>query len=138
MADYLVDLRDVQFALFEHLDVEKLLKYPKFQELSREMFEMIVEEGLKQAQEIAAPLGALGDEKGVKLEDGKVRVPQEFVDAYKLYAEAGWIGGVAEPAWGGQGLPQTIGAVVSEFFQGACFPLCSMRGAKSLCSPGKR
>jgi len=128
MADYLVDLRDVQFALFEHLDVEKLLKYPKFQELSREMFEMIVEEGLKQAQEVAAPLGPLGDEKGVKLEDGKVKVPQEFVDAYKLYAEAGWIGGTADPAWGGQGLPQTVGAVVSEFFQGACFPLCSTGG----------
>ena len=127
MADYLVDLRDVQFLLFEYLDVEKLLKYPKFQEFNREMFEMIVEEGLKQAQEIAAPLGPLGDEKGVKFEDGKVEVPQEFVDAYKLYAEAGWIAGTADPEWGGQGLPLTVGAAVSEFFQGACFPLCLHR-----------
>ena len=38
MSDYLVDLRDVQFCLFEHLDVEQLLKYPKFQEFNREMF----------------------------------------------------------------------------------------------------
>ena len=128
MSDYLVDLRDIQFLLFEHLDVEKLLKYPKFQEFNKEMFEMIVEEGLKQAQEIAAPLGPLGDEQGVKFEDGKVEVPQEFVDAYKLYAEAGWIGAVADPQWGGQGLPLTIGATVSEFFQGACFPLCATGG----------
>ena len=72
MSDYLADLRDVQFLLFEYLDVEKLLNYPKFQEFNKEMFEMIVEESLKQAQEIAGPLGPLGDEKGVRFEDGKV------------------------------------------------------------------
>jgi alkylation response protein AidB-like acyl-CoA dehydrogenase len=128
MSDYLADLRDVQFLLFEYLDVEKLLDYPKFQEFNKEMFEMIVEEGLKQAQEIAGPLGPLGDEKGVKFEDGKVEVPQEFVDAYKLYAEAGWIAGTADPEWGGQGMPLAVGAAVSEFFQGACFPLVSTGG----------
>ena len=89
MSDYRVDLRDVQFLLFEHLDVEQLLKYPKFQEFNKEMFEMIIEEGLKQAQEIAAPLGPLGDEWGVKFVDGKVEVPEEFVEAYKLYVKAG-------------------------------------------------
>jgi len=128
MADYLVDLRDVQFLIHEYLKVEKLLTYPKFAEFNSEMFDMIIEEGVKQAKEIAAPLAALGDEKGVKFEDGKVEVPQEFVDAYKLYAEAGWIGGTADPEWGGQGLPITISAAVSEFFQGACFPLCSTGG----------
>ncbi len=128
MSEYLVDLRDVQFLLFEYLDIEKLTKYPKFQEFNQEMFEMIIEEGLKQAQEIAAPLGPLGDEKGVKFEDGKVEVPPEFVEAYKQYAEGGWIAGVADPEYGGQGLPLTMGAVVSEFFQGACFPLCSTGG----------
>ena len=126
MADYLVDLRDVRFLIHEYLGVEKLLTYPKFAEFSSEMFDMIIEEGVKQAQEIAAPLATLGDEKGVKFEDGKV--PQEFVDAYKLYAEAGWIAASADPEWGGQGLPLTLGAAVSEFFQGACFPLCSTGG----------
>jgi alkylation response protein AidB-like acyl-CoA dehydrogenase len=128
MSDYLVDVRDVRFLLFEYLDVEKLTEYPMFEDFNREMFEMIVEEALKQATEIAAPLGPLGDEKGVKFEDGKVEVPQEFVDAYKLYAEAGWIAGVADPEWGGQGLPLCMGAVAGEFFQGACFPLCSTGG----------
>ena len=128
MADYLVDLRDVRFLIHEHLNVEKLLTYPKFAEFNSEMFDMIIEEGVKQAKEIVAPLAALGDEKGVKFEDGKVEVPQEFVDAYKLYCEAGWIGGVADPEWGGQGLPITLSAAVSEFFQGACFPLCSPGG----------
>jgi alkylation response protein AidB-like acyl-CoA dehydrogenase len=128
MADYLVDLRDVQFLLYEYLDVEKLQKYPKFQDFNKEMFDMIIEEGVKQAKEIAAPLGPIGDQKGVKFEDGKVEVPQEFVDAYKLYVEAGWIGATADVEWGGQGLPLTLGSAVSEFFQGACFPLCSTGG----------
>jgi alkylation response protein AidB-like acyl-CoA dehydrogenase len=131
MADYLVDLRDVRFLLNEYLDVEKLLTYPKFAEFSTEMFDMIIEEGVKQAKEIAAPLAALGDEQGVKFEDGKVEVPREFVDAYKLYTEAGWVGGTADPEWGGQGLPITVSAAVSEFFQGACFPLCSTGGLTS-------
>ena len=128
MDDYLVDLRDVRFVLFEYLDVEKLVKYPRFQEFNREMFEMIVDEAVKQAREIAAPLGPIGDEKRVKFEGGKVEVPQEFVDAYKLYAEAGWIGAAADPEWGGQGLPITLGAAVGEFFQGACFPLVCTGG----------
>ncbi len=141
MADYLVDLRDVQFVLHEYLDLEKLLRYPKFQEFNKEMFEMIVEEGAKLAREVVAPMGRLGDEQGVKLQDGKVEVPAEFVGAYKLYAEAGWIGGTADPEWGGQGLPLAVGAAVTEFFQGACFPLCSIGGlttgaANLLCSFG--
>jgi alkylation response protein AidB-like acyl-CoA dehydrogenase len=131
MADYLVDLRDVRFLIHEYLNVEKLLTYPKFAEFNSEMFDMIIEEGVKQAKEIVAPLAALGDEKGVKFEDGKVEVPQEFVDAYKLYTEAGWIGATADPEWGGQGLPLTVSAAVSEFFQGACFPLYSTGGLSS-------
>jgi alkylation response protein AidB-like acyl-CoA dehydrogenase len=120
MSDYLVDLRDVQFNLYEHLDVEKLLKYPKFQEFNREMFDMIIDEALKQASEVA-----------VKFEDGKVELPQEFVDAYKLYCEAGWIAALADPEWGGQGLPIALGAAVGEFFQGACFPLVCTGGLSS-------
>ena len=58
MADYLVDLRDVRFLIHEYLDVEKLLTYPKFAEFNTEMFDMILEEGVKQAKEIAAPLAA--------------------------------------------------------------------------------
>ena len=83
MSDYLVDLRDVQFVLHEQLHLEQLLKYPKFQEFSKEMFEMIVEEGAKQAKEIAAPLGPLGDEQGVKFEgdDGWVFVSRSRLDA---------------------------------------------------------
>ena len=131
MSQYLVDLRDVQFLLFEYLDVEKLLKYPRYQDFDREMFEMIIAEGLQQAQEVAAPLGPLGDRKGVKFDDGKVEMPQEFVEAFKLYAESGWIAATADPEWGGQGLPLTLGAVVNEFFHGACFPISSTGGLTS-------
>jgi alkylation response protein AidB-like acyl-CoA dehydrogenase len=131
VSEYLIDLRDVEFVLNEYLDVEKLLKYPKFQGFNKEMFDMVIEEGLKLAKEVVAPLGPLGDQQGVKFEDGKVEVPQEFVDVYKLYGESGWIGAVGDPEWGGQGLPLTLGAAGGEFFQGACFPLVSTGGLTS-------
>ncbi len=119
MAEYLVDLRDITFNLYEYLGIEKLTEYPKYQDFNKEMFDMVLDQGLKQAKDVFAPANALGDEKGVKFEDGKVELPQEIVEAVKLYGESGWIGATADPEWGGQGLPATVMVPVGEFFVGA-------------------
>ncbi len=132
MGDYLVDLRDVQFCLYEHLGIdEKLSKHTKFQDYNKEMFDMIIDQALKMAKEVLAPLIAMGDKQGVKFEDGKVEVPQEFVDAYKLFAEAGWVGSVADPEYGGQGMPFTLDTATTEFFQGSCGPAIGCSGLTS-------
>jgi len=129
MGDYLVDVRDVRFCLYEHLGVERLLEYPRYQEFNKEMLDMVIDQALKQAKEVFAPLNSLGDEEGVVLEKGRVTLPQEFIEAYRLHAESGWVGAKAAPQWGGQGLPGTVMMPVQEFFIGACH---SANGAPSL------
>ncbi|MEZ5715252.1 MAG: acyl-CoA dehydrogenase family protein [Paracoccaceae bacterium] len=66
-----------------------------------------------------ARLDEPGDRQGARLEDGRVRMPDGFVDLYRSYAEAGWPGLTAPEEFGGQGLDATMLAVVSEVFSGA-------------------
>ncbi len=120
MAEYLDDLRDVQFVLYEHLGVEKLCEFEKYAEFSKEVFDMVLEQGLKLAKEEIAPLNEVADRVGAKFENGAVTLPKEFHGPYKTYCEGGWIGVSSDPEWGGQGLPRVVGMATGEFFTGAC------------------
>ena len=117
--DYNVDLRDVQFQLFEWLPTEKLLEAERFADWDRESVEMVVREALKIAQEELAPTNEEGDRIGCKLEKGKVTVPEPFGPVFKTLAEGGWIGSVNSPDFGGLGLPHVVGTVANELFAGA-------------------
>ncbi len=122
MADVIVDKRDVQFVLWEHLGVEELLKHEEFKEFkdySREDFNMIISEVKKFAEEVIMPVDEEGDREGVKLENGHVKVPEAYKAAYDSFCEAGWISFGAPPEFGGQGLPAIFGIVGSEYFAAA-------------------
>ncbi|GAB4360500.1 MAG: acyl-CoA dehydrogenase family protein [Gammaproteobacteria bacterium] len=67
-----------------------------------------------------APLDPLGDAQPARLVEGRVRVPEPFVAAYRRYAAEGWPGICAPPEYGGQGLPHALGGTVSEMLAGAC------------------
>ena len=41
MAEYLADLRDIEFVLYEHLGVESLCQHEKYSEFSKEVFDSI-------------------------------------------------------------------------------------------------
>lgn len=124
MAEYLVDLRDIQFVLYEHLGIEKLCKFPAYAEFNREVFDMVIDQALKMAKEVIAPLNEVADRLGAKFDKGKVTFPKEFHEAYRKFCEGGWIGVSTSPEWGGQGLPRVIGITTSEFFAGACVAFC--------------
>jgi alkylation response protein AidB-like acyl-CoA dehydrogenase len=68
----------------------------------------VLEEATKTAEGVLAPLDWPGDRAGAKLIDGRVVLPDGFVEAYRAYAEAGWVGIAADPAHGGQGLPEVL------------------------------
>jgi alkylation response protein AidB-like acyl-CoA dehydrogenase len=116
--DYTYDLRDLEFVLFEQLNVAELLKqgYPDFE---ADDLKMIVGEAHKFAKEVIAPSNKIGDEVGVKLENGKVTLPKEFVEVYKQYSEAGWLAGSGSPEAGGQGFPHVLTTAVADIFTGA-------------------
>ncbi len=70
-----------------------------------------------------APLDPIGDAIGARLVDGRVRLPAAFVDAYRRYRDAGWIGLTAPETHGGQALPHALGGVLTEMLAGACVSL---------------
>ncbi len=117
--EYKVDLRDVKFQLFEWLPTEKLLEKDRFSEWTRDDVEMVLEEGLKVAQEVLAPTNEDGDRIGARWADGKVTLPESFHAAYQTMKEGGWVGMINNPEYGGMGLPEVVGTAVNEFFFGA-------------------
>jgi len=117
--DYKVDLRDVKFQLFEWLPTAKLLEAEKFADWDVENIEMVLDEAVKIAQEQFASCNEDGDRIGAQWSDGKVTLPEGFHTAYQTVTEGGWIGLLANPEYGGMGLPELLGTAVNEFFNGS-------------------
>jgi len=128
MAEYLVDLRDMQFILYEYLGVEKLCEYEKYSEFNKEVFDMVMDQGLKLAKEVIAPINEVADREGATFDNGKVTFPKEFHEAYKKFCEGGWIAVSSDPEWGGQGLPRSVSLSTSEFFSGSCMAFAMTPG----------
>jgi alkylation response protein AidB-like acyl-CoA dehydrogenase len=117
--NYLIDRRDVDFILKEQIRYERLLELPPFKDLSPEIFDMILDQSLKFAQQEIAPLNAAGDREGCRFDGKGVTTPKGFKELYKKFADSGFIGLDVSPAYGGQGLPMTLVMPVYEFFNGA-------------------
>jgi alkylation response protein AidB-like acyl-CoA dehydrogenase len=117
--DYKVDLRDIKFQLFEWLPTAEMLENEKFADWDLENIEMVLDEALKIAQEQMAPCNEDGDRIGAQWNDGKVTLPESFHNAYGKITEGGWIALLANPEWGGMGLPEVLGTAVNEFFNGS-------------------
>ena len=60
------------------------------------------------------PLNQAGDREGCRFENGVVRTPSGFKEAYAAFAAGGWTGLACDPAHGGQGLPEALNFVVVE------------------------
>ncbi|MDY7031780.1 MAG: acyl-CoA dehydrogenase [Thermodesulfobacteriota bacterium] len=119
MGNTLVDERDVHFVLYEQLDVEKLCKTQKYKDFTKQDFDMVIEEARKLAVNVLLPTNGPGDKEGCKYENGKVKVPECFHEAFRLYIEGGWLTPTEDPEIGGQGLPFTVFAPLEEYFAGA-------------------
>ncbi len=78
------------------------------------------------AASVLAPLETIGDREGARLDDGQVRLPAGFAEAYRAFVEAGWITAEAPESAGGDGLPGSIRAGLGEIWNGsnAAFALC--------------
>ncbi|MGE8683924.1 MAG: acyl-CoA dehydrogenase C-terminal domain-containing protein [Acinetobacter sp.] len=76
--------------------------------------EAILEEMAKFAQNVAHPLNRTGDEEGASFSNGNVKSPVGFKEAFKQYAEGGWIGLGADEEWGGQNMPKMLTVLSDE------------------------
>jgi butyryl-CoA dehydrogenase len=114
MIQYQPPLRDYQFINNELLDPDRLQALPGCEEFDGDLISAVLEEAGKFSTEVLLPLNRSGDEEGCHFEDGEVRTPAGFKEAYRLYAEAGWCGLGCDPRYGGQGLPNSVTFQVQE------------------------
>ena len=114
MQTYSAPIRDMRFVLHELHGMERLAALPAFADISPDLVDSVLEEAGKLTREVLAPLNASGDEEGCVLENGVVRTPAGFKEAYNVFREGGWTSVSAEPEWGGQGLPKCVGSAVEE------------------------
>ncbi len=118
MPTYTAPTQDLQFVLHEVLKVAQS-DVPGYGELDADFTGAVLEEAGKLASDVLAPLNVVGDRQGCTLENGIVRTPAGFRDAYDLMKAGGWLGLGCDPEYGGQGMPHVIGTAVSEIFVSA-------------------
>jgi alkylation response protein AidB-like acyl-CoA dehydrogenase len=129
MSQYHAPLKEMRFVMTELAGLGQVAKLPGFEEASPDVVMAILDEAAKFATEVLDPLNIVGDREGARrLDDGSVRTPSGFKDAYKQYCANGWNGLTKNPDFGGQGLPQLVSTAVEEMWHAAnlAFDLCPM------------
>ncbi len=114
MQTYKAPLRDMRFVLHELHDSAALARLPGLEDISPDLMDSILEEAAKLAEEVLLPINAAGDEDGCVLENGVVRTPKGFKEAYDTFRNGGWTAVAADPRYGGQGLPQSVNKLIEE------------------------
>ena len=115
MPSYTAPVKDLQFVLHNLLKVSAS-DIPGYAELEADFTSAVLEEAGKLTAEVLAPLNAVGDVEGCKLENGVVRTPTGFKAAFDQVREGGWTGLDMPEQYGGQGMPYVMGTAVGEMF----------------------
>jgi alkylation response protein AidB-like acyl-CoA dehydrogenase len=118
MPVYNAPIQDISFLLNDVLKLQQQ-DIPGYEALEPELLQAILEEGGKLASEVLAPLNASGDREGCHLENGVVRTPKGFKDAFDKVKDGGWTGLDCDPEFGGQGLPYVVATAIAEIFASA-------------------
>ena len=119
MATYKAPLREMRFVLNELFSADELKALPGYGEAAADVIEAILEEAAKLAEQELLPLNRSGDEEGCHYENGVVRTPKGFKEAYKLFSGGGWAGLSCSPRYGGQGLPKVVSLALEEMVSSA-------------------
>ncbi len=119
MTDFIADLRDLKFVLFDQLDLASLLKCKRFSDFEPDDLEMMIDEAYRLAKEVFAPSNEPGDRTGAKFEDGKVLVPPAYKEPFAKMLEGGWLSISNNPEFGGGGTPEVMRKAVDDLFFGA-------------------
>ncbi|MCF2872522.1 acyl-CoA dehydrogenase C-terminal domain-containing protein [Octadecabacter sp. G9-8] len=113
MPIYNAPTKDMQFLLHDVLKVSQQ-DIPGYDELDRDFTGAVLEEAGKVATEVLLPLNHVGDVEGCTLENGVVRTPTGFKEAFKAMKDGGWTAMDCDPEYGGQGLPYVMHTAAQE------------------------
>jgi len=114
MPTYKAPIRDLQFVLHDVLESEQHYSSLGIEDATPDMVDAIINEAGKFCEDVLAPLNKVGDDEGCQFKDGEVTTPTGFKEAYAQWVENGWPSLNHKEAFGGQGMPDSIGAVVNE------------------------
>ena len=130
MPIYKAPLKDMKFIFADVLGGHQLGEMDAYQDFSADDMAMIAEEAAKVVEKEFVPINATGDQQGCRYnpEDHSVKTPDGFPEAYKAYAEAGWIGLSAPTEYGGQGLPHIMNFMLDEMMSAANAAFCLYPG----------
>ena len=126
MAQVIADRRDIDFVLYEQIQIESLFKTKKFNDLNRKMLDMVISEAKTLGIKEILPTYGEGDRQGVGFDKGQVTVPECFHRPYKLFVEGEWIAMAEDQQVGGQGLPQIIKQAANEYLLGSNFAFIAL------------
>ena len=119
MPIYNAPLQDMLF-LYEKLRNNKHYnEIEKYKEVTSDLVKDILQEAAKLNENIILPLAKAGDENPTVLENGIVRTPPGYKEAYKKFIEDGWTSLSCDPKYGGQGMPKTVSAFFDEMISSA-------------------
>ncbi|MDD5480481.1 acyl-CoA dehydrogenase [Rhodoferax sp.] len=125
---YIAPVKDMLFNIAHLAKIDQIAQLPGMEDAGFETAQAVLEEAAKFSEGVLAPLNWEGDKNPTSWKDGAVTATPGFKEAFKQYAEAGWQGLQHPLAFGGQGLPKTIGSAVTEMINSAnlSFALCPL------------
>jgi alkylation response protein AidB-like acyl-CoA dehydrogenase len=116
MTIYKAPVEDVTFLFNDVFQFDNYNNLPGFSDASADVRAAILDEAAKFSEQVIQPLNHSGDLEGcTRHDDGRVTTPKGFKEAFKQFADGGWIGLAAPQEFGGQGLPASLSETVSEF-----------------------
>jgi 3-(methylsulfanyl)propanoyl-CoA dehydrogenase len=121
---------DQRFVLEHVVRISELARSNRFAEATGDTVDAVLEGAAAFAEGELAPLNEIGDRDRARLENGSIRMPAGFREAYSAFVEGGWMGLSAPVEAGGQGLPLCLSAAMMEDLNAAnfAFALCPMLG----------
>ena len=119
MPSYTAPVDDMMFLFKKLRNNQKYNELEKYKEVTTDLVKDILQEAAKINQNLILPLAKAGDENPAVLENGVVRTPPGYKEAYKKYIEDGWTSLSCDPKYGGQGMPKTVSAFFDEMLSSA-------------------
>ncbi len=119
MPNYNAPIEDMMFLFDKLRDNKNYNEIEKYKEVNSELVKNILDEAAKINQNLVLPLAKSGDENPTVLENGIVRTPPGYKEAYSRYIEDGWTSLSCDPKYGGQGMPKTVSAFFDEMLSSA-------------------
>ncbi|MDH3667296.1 MAG: acyl-CoA dehydrogenase [Paracoccaceae bacterium] len=120
---YRAPIAEMEFCAAQIVGQDRLAQTSRFAEATSETRAAILEEAAKLCEGALVPINRIGDIQPARLENGVVRCPPGFREAYQQIAEGGWVGITGDPEYGGMGLPQCFATFVNEMMASSCLAL---------------